>query len=114
MSRAILTPLRLPPELLEMAEKMLPLVTADPKVSAVGQVTRSSVLRMALAAGLESMQWKYAPKKKTGRGRRWSPDPGCGRCHAAGSGGGRGQPAALCATAPDHRPHRRSLGQVPL
>lgn len=70
MSRTVLIPLRLPPELLEAAEKMLPLVAADPQVAAVGRVTRSSVLRLALAKGLESMQWKYAPKKKAGRGRR--------------------------------------------
>lgn len=70
MSRTVLTPLRLPPELLEAAEKILPLVAADPQVAAVGRVTRSSVLRLALAKGLESMEWKYAPKKKTSRGRR--------------------------------------------
>jgi len=70
MSRTVLTPLRLSPELLEMAEKMLPLVAADPKVAAVGRVTRSSVLRMAIAAGLESMQYKYPLKKKPARGRR--------------------------------------------
>jgi len=70
MSRTVLTPLRLPPELLEAAEKMLPLVAADPQVAAVGRVTRSSVLRLALAKGLESMQYKYAPKNKAIRGRR--------------------------------------------
>ncbi len=69
MSRTVRTPLRLPPELIELAEKMLPFVAADPQVAAVGRVTRSSVLRLAMAKGLESMQWKYAPKK-TGRGSR--------------------------------------------
>ena len=41
MSRTVLTPLRLTPELLEIAEKLLPFVAADPQVAAVGRVQTS-------------------------------------------------------------------------
>ena len=68
--RTVMTPLRLPPDLVERADRLVPLVAADPKVAAVGRVTRSAVLRTALVKGLESMEWQYAPKKAKGRGRR--------------------------------------------
>jgi len=70
MPRTVLTPLRLPPDLVEWADRLVPQVANDPKVAAVGRVTRSAVLRMALVKGLESMEWQYAPKKGKGRGRR--------------------------------------------
>lgn len=70
MSRTVLTPLRLPAELIDKAEALLPLVAADPAVTAVGRVTRSSVLRMALANGLKAMEWKYAPPPPPPKGRR--------------------------------------------
>ncbi len=70
MSRTVMTPLRLPPNLVEWADRLVPLVAKDPKVAAIGRVTRSSVLRMAIVKGLESLEWQYVPKKAKGRGRR--------------------------------------------
>lgn len=70
MARSILTPLRLPPDLVEWADRLVPLVAADPKMAAVGRVTRSSVLRLALVKGLESLEWQYSAPKSKGRGRR--------------------------------------------
>jgi hypothetical protein len=70
MARTILTPLRLPPELVRWADRLLPLMTRDPRVTAVGRVTRSSVLRMALVQGLECLERQYGPKQsKGGRSR---------------------------------------------
>ena len=72
MSRTILTPLRLPVEYIEKADSMLEAFAADPEVNAVGRVTRASVLRMAIAKGLSSMEYSYAPRPKTksSNGRR--------------------------------------------
>jgi hypothetical protein len=70
MPRTVLTPLRLPPDLVEWADRLVPLVANDPKVAAIGRVTRSSVIRMALVRGLETLESQYAPKKAKGRGRR--------------------------------------------
>jgi hypothetical protein len=65
MSNTILTPLRLPVEYIKKADSMLKAFAADPGVNAVGRVTRASVLRMAIAKGLKSMEYDYAPKPKT-------------------------------------------------
>lgn len=71
MPRTVLTPLRLPPDLVDWADRLVPLVANDQKVAAIGRVTRSSVLRMALVKGLESLEWQYTPKKTAkGHGRR--------------------------------------------
>ena len=69
MTQKVMTPLRLPQELLDWADRLLPQVAADPKLAAVGRITRSAVLRMALVKGLESMEYTYAPKKKGARRR---------------------------------------------
>jgi hypothetical protein len=65
-----MTPIRLPPELVEWADRLVPLVAKDPKVTTLGRVSRSSVLRMALLAGLEALEMQYAPRKRTRGGRR--------------------------------------------
>lgn len=70
MPRTVLIPLRLPAELLDQADAILPRVAADPDVAAIGRITRSSVLRMAMAHGLKSMTWKYAPKPEPKKDRR--------------------------------------------
>lgn len=70
MRRTVLTPIRLPTELIDKAEEMLPRVAPDPEVAAVGRVTRTSVLRMALANGLKTMEWKYGPKSEPPKRRR--------------------------------------------
>ena len=70
MPRTVLIPLRLPAELLDQADALLPRIAADPEVTAVGRITRSSVLRMAMAHGLKSMAWKYAPEPEAKKGRR--------------------------------------------
>ena len=59
MARTVLTPLRLPPNLVEWADRLVPLVANDLKVATIGRVTRSSVLRMALVRGLESLDKQY-------------------------------------------------------
>lgn len=70
MQRTVLIPIRLPPELVEWADRLVPLVAKDPKVTTLGRVSRSSVLRMALLAGLEAVEKQYAPKKGRRGGRR--------------------------------------------
>lgn len=69
MSRTVMTPLRLPPELLKRAERLLPMVAADPRVSLLGRVSRSTVLRMALISGLDALEKQYR-RRKTGARRR--------------------------------------------
>ena len=70
MPPSVMIPLRLPPELVQRAEGLVPLVAMDPKVAAIGRVTRSSVLRMALVKGLASLERQYDPEQSKTSGRR--------------------------------------------
>jgi len=50
------TALRIELELLNRAELLVPVLSQDPLVRALGQVSRSSVLRVALAKGLDLLE----------------------------------------------------------
>lgn len=48
--------IRVPSTLAERADALTPILAADPELGAVGRVTRSAVLRLALARGLASLE----------------------------------------------------------
>ena len=58
------TALRLPVTYLERADQLVELLARDPIISGFGQVTRSTVLRVALGLGLDALEEKY-PSTKT-------------------------------------------------
>jgi hypothetical protein len=51
--------LRLPPDLLERAERLLPGLGRDPRLSALASLSRSQVLRLALLEGLQVLERRY-------------------------------------------------------
>lgn len=48
--------LRLSPDLLERADRLVPLVSSDPLARAGGDVHRSTVLRLAIELGLAALE----------------------------------------------------------
>ena len=56
MNNKAQTALRIEVELLNRAELLVPVLRQDPLVRALGQVSRSSVLRIALAKGLDLLE----------------------------------------------------------
>ena len=58
--------LRLQPALLARAEALVPLLADDTRLAGLGTVTRSTVLRVALARGLDALEAEYgaAPRRK--------------------------------------------------
>lgn len=61
-----LTSIKLDEELLERSEALVPFVKSMPAVAAGGEVTRSTVIRLALMRGLESLEAEAG----AGRGKR--------------------------------------------
>ena len=58
------TSLRLPAELLQRAEDLVPRLAADPNVTAlVGRITRSTVIKLALARGLDQLDDELPAEK---------------------------------------------------
>jgi len=58
-------PVKLPPDLLDRAEALVPLVLADPELSAtMGRVSRAGVIRVALLKGLTEMEKQAAKRGK--------------------------------------------------
>jgi hypothetical protein len=55
--------LRLPADLVEKLDQLLPKLAADPQLAAWGRPTRSSVARLALITGIEELE-------KSGKNRR--------------------------------------------
>src|SRR5919109_437958 len=53
------TQLRLPRELLERAEALVPVLAEDPEVRALGRMTKTAVLRLAVLHGLEALGKRY-------------------------------------------------------
>jgi hypothetical protein len=51
--------LRLPVSLLEEADALIKALSRDRTLSAAGRITRATVLRLALARGLESLTQEY-------------------------------------------------------
>lgn len=56
--------LRLPAELLERAEALVEDVAADPELGSLGRVTRSTVLRLAVARGLAALERRYGSRRR--------------------------------------------------
>lgn len=51
---------RLPADMVDRLDRLLPLVAADPRYRPFGRVTRSTVLRLAVEHGLGSLEAEYA------------------------------------------------------
>ena len=67
MSRSGMISLRLPEELLERAEALIPALDHLGAMSSTGAVTRSDVLRLALVRGLAELERAHPPKRKPSR-----------------------------------------------
>ena len=68
------TQLRLTHDLLERADALIAVMAADPEVRALGMLTRTAVLRLAIARGLQDLEHQYqapadvsAPRPTTAR-----------------------------------------------
>jgi hypothetical protein len=67
------TQLRLTHDLLERADALIAIMAADPEVRALGMPTRTAVLRLAIARGLQALERQYqapaeaAPRPTTAR-----------------------------------------------
>jgi hypothetical protein len=68
------TQLRLTHDLLERADALIAVMAADPEVRALGMPTRTAVLRLAIARGLQDLEHQYqapadaaAPRPTTAR-----------------------------------------------
>ena len=55
------TQLRLTHDLLERADALIAVMAADPEVRALGMPTRTAVLRLAIARGLQDLEHQYQP-----------------------------------------------------
>jgi hypothetical protein len=53
------TQLRLTHDLLERADALIEVMAADPEVRALGMPTRTAVLRLAIARGLQDLERQY-------------------------------------------------------
>jgi hypothetical protein len=53
------TQLRLTHDLLERADALIAVMAADPEVRALGMPTRTAVLRLAIARGLQALERQY-------------------------------------------------------
>lgn len=56
MSETVTTSLRLPVELLDRADALVPFVATWPELGAHGKVSRSTVIRVALMRGLAALE----------------------------------------------------------
>ena len=67
MANDVQISMRLPRELVDRAEALVPLVAQDPAYSA-WRVTKAAVLRLALMEGLERLERRFTPRRrKTGK-----------------------------------------------
>jgi hypothetical protein len=64
--------LRLPVPLIEQADALIEVLSRDRDLSAAGRITRATVLRLAVARGLESLRQEYG--QTTEQDRRRSDD----------------------------------------
>ena len=56
--------LRLPVALIEQADALIEVLSRDRDLSAAGRITRATVLRLAVARGLENLAQEYGRKEK--------------------------------------------------
>lgn len=54
--------LRLPVSLLDQADALIKVLSHDRDLSAAGRITRATVLRLAVARGLENLAHEYGQK----------------------------------------------------
>jgi hypothetical protein len=54
--------LRLPVSLLDQADALIEVLSHDRDLSAAGRITRATVLRLAVARGLENLTHEYGQK----------------------------------------------------
>ena len=59
----VLTSMRLPSDLLKRARALVPALQNDPTVGAMGLVSRSKVLTLALVRGLADLEREYGKPK---------------------------------------------------
>ncbi len=59
--------IRMPKSFVDRVDRLIPRLQAIPQFAAVGHMSRSKVLRLAIAAGLEHLESEHGRKKK---GRR--------------------------------------------
>lgn len=62
--QALLTGVRLPREVLKRLDAMAALLDADPAVGAMGPVSRSAVLRLALVRGLDALEAEHKSRRR--------------------------------------------------
>jgi hypothetical protein len=55
--------LRLPISLLDQADALIEVLSRDRDLSAAGRITRATVLRLAVARGLENLAHEYGQKR---------------------------------------------------
>lgn len=63
MTERPLESVRLPSDLMERAEALVPLMKQDGELAAFGRVSKSAVVRLALHRGLVSLEDQYSKKK---------------------------------------------------
>lgn len=51
--------LRLAPDLIERADRLIETIGKDPTLSTVGEITRSTVLKLAIMEGLAVLEQRY-------------------------------------------------------
>ena len=59
MSMDVQTSMRLPSALLDRADALIEALTDDPSLSLMGKMTRSKVLRLAIARGLDELERQH-------------------------------------------------------
>jgi predicted DNA-binding protein len=69
MAPALTTSLRLPQELLDRADALIPLLGKHASAQASGELVRSDVLRLALSRGLDALESEH-PSAKSSRATR--------------------------------------------
>ena len=57
--RGVPIAVRVPPEMVKRLDRLLPKVSKDRAISTFGQVTRSSVVKLALLRGIETLENEY-------------------------------------------------------
>jgi hypothetical protein len=50
---------RVSPEMLKRADRLIPKVSRDPAVTTIGRVTRSTVVKLALMRGFDALEQEY-------------------------------------------------------
>ena len=55
--------MRLPNGTVSRAEKLIRVLSKDPRYAAVGKIKKTWVMRLAVLEGLEVLEKKYQPKK---------------------------------------------------